>query len=413
MKKSILVAVLFIYTALYADDRCTVSSNKLIKELISTHPTIKMTQEAQKGAKARVDSAKWNYYPTPSVDISAKNKDEKTAFARLEQPIWTGGKIDSMVDIAKSEEKEILYESLESSYRLIDYILNILLSYKQSKANIYDLKLALNTLKELDLMLDRRVEAGISAKADKELLNSRIEQINVDIINAQNRFDVSKMQLELLLDRDLMCDVVLDEIKLKKSNNLEESIKSLLEFHPSIKKVQAKLESSKAELKSTKSSIMPNLVLRAEHQRGSMDRDIKREHQNIIYANLSMTTNAGFSAKSNIESAKMKINQISFEKLSIEKELIDSLLGDFNSYLVTNNKINSLKSSISSAQNVLDSYKRLFVVGKKQWLDLVNSQRELMQYSVELSNQRVLKLILEYKLALKNGQIDLESGEID
>ena len=84
----------------------------------------------------------------------------------------------------------------------------------------------------------------------------------------------------------------------------------------------------------------------------------------------------------------------------------------FDNYEIAKNRINILKRSVDSAQNVLDSYTRLFLAGKRQWLDLVNASREVMQYKIELSNLYVTKSILSYKLALKNGQIDLLTGEI-
>ena len=87
-------------------------------------------------------------------------------------------------------------------------------------------------------------------------------------------------------------------------------------------------------------------------------------------------------------------------------------ISDYNNYEIAKNRINILKRSVDSAQNVLDSYTRLFLAGKRQWLDLVNASREVMQYKIELSNLYVTKSILSYKLALKNGQIDLLTGEI-
>jgi adhesin transport system outer membrane protein len=96
----------------------------------------------------------------------------------------------------------------------------------------------------------------------------------------------------------------------------------------------------------------------------------------------------------------------------MEKELIDGLLSDYNSYEMANSRISIVKESIVSAQNVLESYTRLFLAGKRQWLDLVNTSRELTQYKIELSNLQTTKSILAYKLALKNGQIDLLNGNI-
>ena len=235
-----------------------------------------------------------------------------------------------------------------------------------------------------------------------------------DKMLAKNKYKVATLQLELILDRKINCDIDFKDITTTQNSYIEESIKKLLEFHPSLKKTSAQIETSKFEQDSTEASIMPNLNLRVERREGDLysDNYDKSNDQNIVYLAFTATTRAGLSSISDIAAAKIKINEIEYRKKTIEKELIDSLLSDYNNYEIAKNRINILKRSVDSAQNVLDSYTRLFLAGKRQWLDLVNASREVMQYKIELSNLYVTKSILSYKLALKNGQIDLLTGEI-
>lgn len=88
------------------------------------------------------------------------------------------------------------------------------------------------------------------------------------------------------------------------------------------------------------------------------------------------------------------------------------MLQDYNNYENTKTRIKIVENSVNASQEVLDSYTRLFIAGKRQWLNLVDASRELMQYHIQLSNLEVTKNILMYKLALKNGQVDLLNGEI-
>lgn len=413
MKNKLLLTAL-LSLPVFGNDMCKTNSDELLSKLVTNHPSIKMSQEIIKGAKERVDSAFWGFFPTPSVDVSARDSDRNVAVARLDQPVWTGGKLTSKYDMATSKEKENIFELEETSYRLIENFLNVLENYTQSKANIIELQEGLKNLNEFNEMLDRRMDAGVSSNSDKDLLNARIEQINSDMIVAKNRYKVATLQLELMLDTKINCDVNLNNVLLIHSNNIEDSIHRLLEFHPALKKSDAQIQTTKYELDNTKASIMPNVSLRAEHREGDLYNDNydKSTNQNLVYMTFTATTNAGLSAMSDIAAAKVKINEIELRKQTIEKELIDSLLNDYNNYEIAKSRIKVLEKSISSAQNVLDSYERLFIAGKRQWLDLVNASREVMQYKIELSRLLVSKNILAYKLALKNGQIDLLNGEI-
>lgn len=413
MKNKLLLTAL-LSLPVFGNDMCKTNSDELISKLVTNHPSIKMSQEVIKGAKERVDSAYWGFFPTPSVDVSARDSDRNVAVARLDQPVWTGGKLTSKYDMATSKEKENIFELEETSYRLIENFLSVLESYVQSKANIIELQAGLNNLNEFNEMLDRRMDAGVSSNSDKDLLNARIEQINSDMIMAKNRYKVAILQLELMLDTKINCDVNLNNISILHSSNIEDSIHRLLGFHPAMKKLDAQIQTTKFELDNTKASVMPNVNLRAEHREGDLysDNYDKSNDQDLVYMTFTATTNAGLSIMSDIAAAKVKINEIEFKKKSIEKELIDSLLNDYNNYEIAKSRIKILERSISSAQNVLDSYERLFIAGKRQWLDLVNASREVMQYKIELSKLHVSKNILAYKLALKNGQIDLLNGEI-
>ena len=401
-------------TVSFASEVCKISSDEMLSQLLLTHPTVKMSQEAVKGAQYTVDSAFWEFFPTPSVDVSAKDSDHNTTVARIDQPIWTGGKLTSNYDIATSREKENNFELEENSYKLIETYLNILETYLQSKSNIKDLQEGADNLNGFSQMLSRRIEAGVSSTSDNELLNARIEQINSDMILTKNKYKVAKLQLELLLDKKIDCEIDFKDINRLHNNNIEENIESLLSTHPTIKKNNAQIETSKYEVDSTEAAIMPNVGARFEHREGDLynsDYD-RRNNQDIVYITFTATTNAGLSSLSEIQAAKIKTKELEYRKKSVEKELIDSLLSDYNSYEIANSRIDIVKQSIYSAQNVLDSYTRLFLVGKRQWIDLVNTSREVMQYKIELSNLYTTKSILAYKLALKNGKIDLLNGNI-
>jgi adhesin transport system outer membrane protein len=71
-----------------------------------------------------------------------------------------------------------------------------------------------------------------------------------------------------------------------------------------------------------------------------------------------------------------------------------------------------MSETIHSAQAVFDSYTRLFIAGKRQWLDLVNSSRELTQYKTSLADLESSLQASAYQLALKRGQIPLSTGAI-
>ena len=125
----------------------------------------------------------------------------------------------------------------------------------------------------------------------------------------------------------------------------------------------------------------------------------------------SATTGAGLSLFSNIEKAKLNTKRIKSERDTKEKELSDSLVMDYNNMLLAKDRLENLKENQKWSYEVFESNKRLFLTSKKQWLDLVNSSKELMDVSVSYRESKALYNILRYKIALETGLIDINNGE--
>lgn len=396
-----------VYSPVGKDHSCTTEVRSLLEAAYRNYPSIKASKNLILGANALVESAKWNYFPTPSVDISQRAGRNGSTF-RLDQPLWTGGGIDAMNDMALSRQNEAQYTLGESGYALAEKFLNVLQNYVQADGEIRAFKAGKKQLESLSEMLDKRMEAGVSSEADGKLLDSRISQIEADLIMAEARYEMSKSQLELLIGKPLKCAVRFKEDKLlKQTMSLRQMKESLLETHPTLKKLKAQIDIAYAEKKSTDSVIMPNISLRAEHQRGSIYQD-DVESDTIAYVAVTYTPGAGFSALSNMESAQYKVLEAKDTLVTKEFELQDTLVMDYANYHSALDRTESIRSTIESSRKVLESYKRLFIAGKRQWLDLVNTSRELTQNEITLATLRAGLISSSYRLALQTGNIDFE-----
>jgi adhesin transport system outer membrane protein len=179
--------------------------------------------------------------------------------------------------------------------------------------------------------------------------------------------------------------------------------------HPSLKRLTTQIQISKAERDRAKAVLAPNISLRGEYSNGSLYSD-NQPSDTIMYISAQMSPGAGFSSLSNIQSAEAKILQAQFDQQSKERELTDAGVRDYSSYKTAQERINSMDETIRSAQAVFDSYTRLFIAGKRQWLDLVNSSRELTLNKVSLADLKATYAVSAYQLALKWGQIPLSGA---
>lgn len=392
-------------------DACLYSVETLMNSSFKTYPSIQASRYVIQGADASVDGAKWNYFPTPSVDVSQGSGRRGTTM-RLDQPLWTGGKLDATMDIAQSRKNEAEFTLDETAYTLIDNLLRVLQNYVQADGSIHANEEGKKQLELFEQMLSRRIEAGVSSVADSELLRARLSQINADLVVAKSKQKTAKSQLELLIGSRLECGINFGNKNVLEQNTLiDEMTLQMISTHPTLKKLSEQIKTAEAEKAKAKAVIWPNVSLRAEHTRGSMYTD-QATTDNLVYVAVSMSPGAGLSALSSIQSAEARVLQVQSDRLTKERELSDALMRDYDEYHASIDRIDGIHKTIAASQNVLDSYSRLFIAGKRQWLDLVNSSRELTQNKLTLAELKATLVGSAYRLSLKNGEIKLGSGDI-
>jgi adhesin transport system outer membrane protein len=392
-------------------DTCLYSVETLMNGSFKTYPSIQSSRYIIQGADASLDGAKWNYFPTLSVDVAQRAGRTGTTI-RLDQPLWTGGKLDAAFDIAQSRKNEAEFALDETAYTLIDTLLRVLQNYVQADGSIHANEEGKKQLELFEQMLSRRIEAGVSSVADAELLKSRLSQLTADLVVAKSKQKTVQSQLELLIGSRLECGIDFgNQNVLKQNSQIDEMMVQMMATHPTLKKLSEQIKTAEAEKSKAKAMVWPNVSLRAEHIRGSIYTD-QSATDNLMYVAVSMSPGAGLSVLSNIQSAEAKVLQAQSDKLTKERELSDALMRDYDEYHASIDRIEGMAKTIIASQNVLDSYTRLFIAGKRQWLDLVNSSRELTQNKLILAELRATLVASAYRLALKNGNIKLESGDM-
>lgn len=396
------------FVAAYADSRHSV--NDLIVMTINTHPSIKMQEQVIRGANAQVQGTMWNYFPTPSISANqGVNKGKLwTGTIAIEQPLWTGGKISSAYDMAVANKHNSEFGLEDSGYTLAETLLNTIKTYLKAKGDLEALAEGKMQLEILEGMVSRRVAAGVSSKSDMELLKARIYQMQTDINYAETRRATSLAQIELLTNQKFNGDLTIDERVPFSFDSVDNIIKSMINTHPTLKKFDAQLEYAEAEKSKAKSVFWPNISIKAERGVGSSSLYYDSPtDETMVYVAVQLSPGAGLSAFSGVETAEAKIMQVRQEKLSKQQDLINKVMYAYNDYISSTNRIESQSGSIGSSQKVFASYTRLFLAGKRQWLDLVNASRELTQNEMAFADTKSTLLVSAYQLALLSGKENL------
>ena len=400
-----------IYASTGEKNSCTTRVFTLLQEAYRHYPSISASERLILSAKAQIESAKWNYFPTPSIDFSQGQSGHRGETYRIDQPLWTGGKLDALSDLAYARGDEAKYTLDESAYALSEKVLSVIGALIQADGEIKAFEQGRKDLEELSKMLQRRVNAGVSSESDQALIEARMYQIEGDLITARQHYEMALSQLQLLTGNRRGCGITFKGDRLVHAKRDMHRLETkMLRSHPTLKKAKSQVKIAQAEKKNADAAVMPNVSLRAEYQHGSVYENTPVQSDTVTYVAVSFNPGAGLSSLSNIESAKYKVLQAQDELRTREQELRDQLVRDFSDYMAASSRLKSMQMNIKASREVLESYKRLFLAGKRQWLDLVNASREVTQNYVSLASLRASLITAAYRLALQAGDITFKQG---
>ncbi|MCF7965426.1 MAG: TolC family protein [Methylobacter tundripaludum] len=383
---------------------------QLISSALLDYPTIQARQAQKQAAEAGVDSATWQFFPTPSIAVEnthtsasdpAYQGDDISTTLRLQQPIWTGGRLTAGLKKAEagviSSQASLDEVRQQLALRIVQTYGDWLAAYLRIKA--YDRSMATHVrLREL---VKRRVEQGISAENDLILVVSRLESIAADLLVAHAQKDTALARLGQLLGRQIDASALNTAVAAPRPVNadLQTLLNQALSINPTIQRAQAQASVQEAVIAERRSDLSPEVYVRAERQYGNPSyRDASPE--NRLFIGVSSHFGAGLSSLSNIEGAKLQ-HRAALEEVEAQNRTVnEQVIADHALAVSSEHRLAALKVSLKAAENVSESYDRQFLAGRRTWQDTMNAVRELVQIEVQIADTQAIQILSSWRLSI-------------
>jgi adhesin transport system outer membrane protein len=373
-----------------------------VDAVLMAHPLVRARTEEARAAGADVQAARWQYWPTPSVNTDTL-RGQAASVARLSQPLWDGGKIAASIDQAEIKQRLSVLSLRETEHELAGKVIGYWQTHSVQSARVQVLERGLRSLQDLDELMSRRTEAGVSAQADLTLARVRLMQTRADWLQSRAARTAALNQLRQLAH--VQVDPVVTPRALPSLPEPDAGVEPLRELarqqHPVVSRLLWQLKLQQAELSAFKAELWPTLALRAEHQRGQIDGTLAEGKR--LYASLQYSLGAGVSVVPRLEAAEVRAQALERQQEGVLKELDERLLQDWQDYAALRVRLPDLEAVQAAAQELTESSKRLFVTGRKSWLDLQNALREQLQAELAWTEAQTVSEALRYRLALHAG----------
>jgi len=377
----------------------------LMLEALLGSPEVLVKRSELEAAGFDLETAKWGRFPSLSADLESADSGGSVAVARLEQPLWTGGRITGQIDAAEAE-LSVANAALEE--QKLSAMLEVAASYYEIVRLKVRLQIANVNEDEHQRLLNiikRRVEAKVSAKADRTQAEARMQQAVRERIQTEQQLVTAIAKLERLITREV------DELATPKWIDFgdwseQELLSEALDFSPVLKRLRAEVDAAKADIKVTKSGWWPQLIAGVKSTSTSGSSTSTADGENAYLA-LRVQTGAGLSNLSSTKAASSRMRASDSALLAEQQELRRQIQSAWAEYKGLSGQLEPARALRASSSDIIESYLRQFQVGRKSWLDVLNAQREKALANYALADTEFPLLSVQVRLLLLTGEINV------
>jgi len=377
---------------------------RLIGEAWSISPDIRGLMMLQDAAQDDVVSRYKGFFPAPGIEAQGRESDSYATFY-IRQPIWSAGRLSSQLEVAKEQSQNVAVQEssmqLQLSLQVISDVESALIAHKS--ANIY--RDGIHQLGLLLEMMRRRVGTGLSSKIEIEVVKTRLSSMKTSLATIGATEESALDRLTLVTGLPVEAEyIVLPALKQLPPRPVEldnEIVAAALSFSPDIKSRNSAYRLAMLEADITKTSLFPTIYAQAQYS--VMDLDGTGEAE--FFVGLDYPLSGGLAELEGVSAAKARAHSATFDVATAERDLRSQILSELHSYRALRDFLEDADLGIISTSEVLESYRRQFLVGEKSWLEVVNAVREKVDLELSRANAAIRVATNHLRLEARTGEI--------
>ena len=382
---------------------------ELLQKAVTQHPSIFQARSQLKAQGFELDAPNWGRFPSLTSEVRSDSRFAQS-IAKLEQPIWAGGRIDGRIELGQANVRVGQAALQEAELNAMSQVGGSFFEMLRLAAR---LRTADDNVKEHQRLVDmisRRVQAQISPEADTTLAMARLQQARSEQLQMSRQLESTRNQLSQWVGPVVGLPTEPQKIDYRAVADPQEVAERALEYSAQRQKLVAQMEAASAQIALARSQTMPTVV--AGYQYVLSGPLFTSPDRGRAYMGLQFQSGAGLSALAGIQSAVSRQEAAEQEMKVLELSLRSQVL-------TLHNDIENLQTQLPPAQaleaatvELMASVLRQYQIGKKNWLDVLNAQRERTQAGFNLADVRFSLLQSQLRLLILTGAIRAQNTSL-
>ncbi len=378
--------------------------DQLIRSVLASHPALHGQLAQSRAAQAGVESARAQFYPTPSYVLESRQSgtEERTGTLSLQQPLWTGGRLTADLDAARAGTVASEAAVRETGQQLAMRVVQVYGEWLSAHLRTAAASSSETSHIRLRELVERRTRQGAAATSDLTLALARQHAVTADLALARSQEDMARARLSQLLGHEIDSSTLTGAIALPLplASDRQAALAMALAASPALEKARAQAEEHEAGIAARRAAYQPEVYLRLERQFGAQAETGARPG-NRVSIGLKSNFGAGLSSMANVAGARARHEAALAEIDTQRRAVTEQLVTDHALAQSIAHRHAALAASLEATVEVADSYDRQFLAGKRTWLDVMNAARELAQTKMQLAELQAAQVVVTWRLAVQ------------
>jgi len=383
----------------------TLSLRQAVAEALLRNPNrVRAAREVDAAGFER-DAAEWARFPTVSVDAGATNSSRSvapTSTVRVDQPLWAGGRIDGQIDSARAQVSAAELAELDTRRRLTEETAVAYVGWVDAAARVEIARESAARLSDLVTYVRRREAEGLASLADVSIGKARHSSALAQIEELTGALDQTRAQLEALMvtriERGI--PVSLPAVAQRSVADIEAAYLANSQL---VAQRRAEVESARGQATVRSSALYPKLALRFEHLTYPHNGGLTPSNDSRVLLVLQFTPDAGLASYSGAQAAESRIDSARAQLAADENDARLRARANWAEHQSSRRQVDELEPQVAALDASMASFRRQFEAGRKSWLELLNTQREVVDARIALSRAGTVRDQSALRLMVNTG----------
>ena len=397
-----------------------ISLDVVVQQTIATNPDVEAARQEVLAREFEIKGAKSGYRPTidaelgvgyewtksPGTGNESVELTRKEAALRLRQLIYAGGEVSKEVARQRARYESARYQAAateaNTALRATEVYLNVI---RQSELLVL-LRDSLDTHQNIFDQMQLRSDAGVGSQSDLDQIAARLALAKSNYIAGDNNLKDAVTNFYRVVGFVPQEDVLQAPADITVTSSLENALSAAYENHPQLLSANADIIAAEAQYDASTVGNYPRVSLEADRTWNDDIDGIEGTNEDLVVAlRLRYRLYGGGETSARKKQTAELLDEAIAIRNSTKRQVEESLRLSWYAHQATSQQIEFLSNYVDTVQATKEAYEKQFSINRRTFLDLLNTQNELLEARQNYVNIKYDQLFSQYRIAHGEGQL--------